>query len=52
MSEAKRKPYERPELTKVSLRPEEAVLGACKISGGRGAIGNDCNATQCRTLGS
>lgn len=52
MSEGKKKQYERPELTKVSLRPEEAVLGACKISGGRGAIGNDCNATQCRTLGS
>src|SRR5688572_12784475 len=25
-----RKPYERPEITQVSLRPEEAVLGACK----------------------
>ncbi len=52
MTNGKKKQYERPELTKVSLRPEEAVLGACKISGGRGAIGNDCNATQCRTLGS
>jgi len=52
MSEVPKKKYEPPQLTKVSLRPEEAVLGACKISGGRGPIGNDCNATQCRTLGS
>jgi hypothetical protein len=25
-----RKPYETPQLTTISLRPEEAVLGACK----------------------
>ena len=25
-----RKRYEKPEVTQVSLRPEEAVLGACK----------------------
>lgn len=31
-----RKPYEPPMLIVVSLRPEEAVLGHCKISGGSG----------------
>ncbi len=28
--------YEPPRLTAISLRPEEAVLGACKNSGGSG----------------
>ena len=31
-TEAK-KPYEPPQLTAISLRPEEAVLGHCKIVG-------------------
>jgi hypothetical protein len=47
-----KKPYEPPQLTKVSLRPEEAVLGACKIPGSAGPVGNSCNSTQCRTQGS
>lgn len=29
-SDAKKR-YEKPEVTQVSLRPEEAVLGACKL---------------------
>lgn len=47
-----KKAYEPPLLTKVSLRPEEAVLGACKIPGSAGPVGNSCNATQCKTQGS
>ncbi len=47
-----KKPYEPPQLTKVSLRPEEAVLGACKIPGSSGPVGSSCNATQCKTQGS
>jgi len=31
--------YEPPRLVKISLRPEEAVLGHCKISGGSGPAG-------------
>jgi hypothetical protein len=31
-----RRPYEKPELTQVSLKPEEAVLGSCKKSGRSG----------------
>ena len=27
-----KRPYRKPELTQVSLRPEEAVLGACKTA--------------------
>jgi hypothetical protein len=28
-----RRPYEKPRLDRVALRPEEAVLGACKTNG-------------------
>ena len=51
MSEPKKKKYEAPQLTKVSLRPEEAVLGACKISSANGPIGN-CTTSGCHSLGS
>lgn len=34
-----KKPYEPPALAVISLRPEEAVLGNCKISGGSGPTG-------------
>jgi hypothetical protein len=47
-----KKAYESPQVTKVSLRPEEAVLGACKISGSAGPVGHSCNVTQCRAQGS
>lgn len=36
-----KKTYEPPQLTTISLRPEEAVLGHCKISGQSGA-GSAC----------
>ena len=52
MDSKSKKPYEPPQVTKVSLRPEEAVLGACKIAGTAGPVGHSCNATQCRTQGS
>lgn len=35
-------PYERPQLTTISLRPEEAVLGHCKIAGGAGPVSASC----------
>lgn len=41
----KEKAYQPPEVTRVSLRPEEAVLGACKtasISGPATTGGNPC----------
>ena len=31
-----RKPYDPPRLVTISLRPEEAVLGHCKVAGGSG----------------
>lgn len=45
-----KKPYRKPELTKVPLRPEEAVLTGCKTNGRPGPF-NPCNsAGSCSTL--
>jgi hypothetical protein len=52
---AKRR-YEKPEITQVALRPEEAVLAACKAStgqGGGGPGGGNCRTpVPCSSLGS
>jgi len=37
-----KKPYEKPELTRVILKPEEAVLAACKTNNGGGPGGSAC----------
>lgn len=50
-----KKPYSKPELKRVDLRPEEAVLGNCKmsISAGPGS-GSSCKpaGSSCSTQGS
>jgi len=33
-----KRPYQPPQLTTISLRPEEAVLGNCKIAGAAGPV--------------
>ena len=38
----KKKPYEKPTLTRFPLRPEEAVLGFCKSSAAAGPSGGAC----------
>ena len=38
----KKKPYEKPRIVKVDLRPEEAVLGNCKTSSSAGPGQGDC----------
>jgi hypothetical protein len=46
-------PYEPPKVIRVSLRPEEAVLGHCKIVGHAGPVSGSCRSVvACRTLGS
>lgn len=48
-----RRSYEKPQVTRVSLRPEEAVLGACKVSGIAGPTGLDCGGgTACNVQNS
>jgi hypothetical protein len=49
---AGKKPYESPKITMVSLRPEEAVLGHCKIAGTGGPVTISCAALHCRSIGS
>jgi len=45
--------YEPPKITTINLRPEEAVLGNCKISGTAGPGHPGCNAAPvCSSVGS
>jgi len=47
-------PYQAPVVVRVSLRPEEAVLGHCKITGSAGPALSGCHnlVLLCRTQGS
>lgn len=48
----KKKPYVKPEVQQVELRPEEAVLGNCKKTG-VGPLQAACNTpSNCSTYGS
>ncbi len=48
-----KKEYEPPAITRISLRPEEAVLGHCKNMTAAGPAGGTCNAVgNCQTIGS
>jgi hypothetical protein len=46
--------YEAPQVVRVSLRPAEAVLGHCKVSGSAGPVSASCRPLSgpCRTPGS
>ncbi len=44
--------YEPPRVSVISLRPEEAVLGHCKISGSAGSVGGSCTVLFCNSIGS
>lgn len=46
-----RKPYDPPRLVAISLRPEEAVLGHCKMAGGSAGPGSICG-PLCFNVGS
>jgi hypothetical protein len=48
-----KRPYRKPEITQVSLRPEEAVLGACKTAAISGPGQATCTfPAACSTVGS
>lgn len=49
---ATKKPYRKPELSRVALRPDETVLGNCKITGYVGPLVSGCSTPVCFTLGS
>jgi hypothetical protein len=45
--------YQPPKVIRVSLRPEEAVLGHCKITGAAGPVSGSCRSVvACRSIGS
>jgi hypothetical protein len=49
-----RKPYKKPEVVRVALRPDEAVLGNCKSGSavGPGGAGNCTHVGPCFSQGS
>ena len=51
--ETEAKEYVKPQLRRVELRPEEAILGNCKTanSNGPGSLGN-CGIISCSSQGS
>jgi len=47
----KKKSYTKPEIKQVQLKPEEAVLGGCKVTGQFGPATNNCSIPpQCSAL--
>ena len=50
--EMKKQNYEPPKLVTISLRPEEAVLGHCKIAGSAGPGTGSCTILFCGSIGS
>jgi len=50
--EIKKQKYEPPQVVTISLRPEEAVLGHCKISGSAGPGAGSCTVLFCGSIGS
>ena len=52
-SQKRRKPYVKPTLMKVQLKPEEAILGACKKVGATGPGASGCTAgVACQVISS
>jgi hypothetical protein len=47
-----KKAYEKPAIRQVPLRPEEAVLGNCKVLGTAGPASGSCSDLVCSSLGS
>jgi len=51
-SRKERKPYVKPAAQHVPLRPEEAVLGNCKLASTAGPATANCGTTTCYSTGS
>ena len=50
--EIEKQKYEPPQVVTISLRPEEAVLGHCKIDGSDGSVGGSCTVLFFNSIGS
>jgi hypothetical protein len=52
MTDESKKPYVKPQVTEVALRPGEAVLGGCKTSTVRGPTAAMCTTMSCVVISS
>jgi hypothetical protein len=53
MKTTRKKTYAKPDISEVKLRPEEAVLGNCKIASATGPLSGSCSSpTSCSAQGS
>ena len=52
MNDQAKKTYVKPEVTQVALRPDEAVLGNCKVSMQTGPATMNCGTFVCSSVGS
>jgi hypothetical protein len=52
MTDQLKKPYVKPQVTQVALRPGEAVLGGCKSSTMNGPNGAMCTNMSCVVIAS
>jgi hypothetical protein len=51
--DTKKKPYAKPDVSQVTLRPEEAILGSCKTGGTSGPGQAKCSVpSACSSLAS
>ncbi len=50
MNDQPKKPYIKPEVTQVPLRPDEAVLAACKTASSTGPVSAACSTFHCRAI--
>jgi len=50
----RKKPYAKPKMRRIELRPQEAVLGACKVNNASvgGGAGGNCSTVACQSHGS
>jgi hypothetical protein len=51
-AEINKQDYDPPKIVTVNLRPEEAVLGHCKLSGASGPGAGSCVVLFCSSIGS
>jgi hypothetical protein len=47
-----RKPYEKPRIRRVQLKPEESLAAGCKTLAGSSPGASPCDANSCFNLGS
>ncbi len=47
-----RRPYKKPEIRRVTLKPEESLVAGCKTLAGSSPAASPCNVNTCATLGS